>query len=671
MFISHPDFYNLQPIDVYHVELDENGKDVYNRDDPNDPITAAHPRELRNKHVIYRKKADIPAFSTAVLRISADDYYKLYINGRYVAEGPTPGYPEAYFYNEIDVSDFLFEGENTFAVHTYYQGLINRVWVSGDLRHMLWCELYLDGEKIIESDESFKCQYHSGYTECGMLGYETVYNECYDARSPEVGFADHDFDDSHFLYAKEHKHPTWTLLPQPTRMLDVYDVYPERTEKTDGGLRFYFGTEAVGMLSFTAMGKRGDEVIVRYGEELNPDCSVRFNMRCNCRCEERMILSGGADELMQYDYKAFRYAEILFPEGTVISDVRMRVRHYPYEEKFVYTTDNEKLKSVLELCKNTIKYSTQDKFQDCPVREKGTYLGDIAVAGRAHAILTGDFTMLKHAIRGFLESSVMCESIMAVSRSSFMQQIADYSLVLPALVNWTYRESGDLDFLKECEPCMTRMYEYYKRYERSDGLVECVHEWNMVDWPTNLRDGYDFPLTKPIGKGVHNVINALWYGMKLAMCEMYSTLGKRCDFEAEKTKDSYISAFYNENTGLFTDSSGTTHSAVHSSVFALLFGIGTENEVIKRSLVEHIRCRRLTSMGVYPAYFALSALKIAGERELCLELATDSGAWLNMISEGATMTFEAWGKDQKWNTSLCHPWAVAPLIIFADGVSPY
>ena len=76
-------------------------------------------------------------------------------------------------------------------------------------------------------------------------------------------------------------------------------------------------------------------------------------------------------------------------------------------------------------------------------------------------------------------------------------------------------------------------------------------------------------------------------------------------------------------------------------------------------------------MGVYPAYFALAALKLAGERELCLELATDSGAWLNMISEGATMTFEAWGKDQKWNTSLCHPWAVAPLIIFADGVSPY
>ena len=76
-------------------------------------------------------------------------------------------------------------------------------------------------------------------------------------------------------------------------------------------------------------------------------------------------------------------------------------------------------------------------------------------------------------------------------------------------------------------------------------------------------------------------------------------------------------------------------------------------------------------MGVYMAYFTLAALKNAGEYDACIELATDEGAWLNMISEGATLTYEAWGKDQKWNTSLCHPWATAPLIIFSDSVRPY
>ena len=39
-----------------------------------------------------------------------------------------------------------------------------------------------------------------------------------------------------------------------------------------------------------------------------------------------------------------------------------------------------------------------------------------------------------------------------------------------------------------------------------------------------------------------------------------------------------------------------------------------------------------------------------------------------MLREGATSCWEAWGKDQKWNTSLCHPWASAPVIILAEDV---
>ena len=76
-------------------------------------------------------------------------------------------------------------------------------------------------------------------------------------------------------------------------------------------------------------------------------------------------------------------------------------------------------------------------------------------------------------------------------------------------------------------------------------------------------------------------------------------------------------------------------------------------------------------MGVYMTYFTMAGLMRVGKRELCHELTTDPGAWLNMIAEGATTTFEAWGKDQKWNTSLCHPWAAAPAIVFAENVRPY
>ena len=72
--------------------------------------------------------------------------------------------------------------------------------------------------------------------------------------------------------------------------------------------------------------------------------------------------------------------------------------------------------------------------------------------------------------------------------------------------------------------------------------------------------------------------------------------------------------------------------------------------------------------GVYMAYFLLKGLAGAGEYGLMCDMLLSEGerSWINMLREGATACWEAWGKDQKWNTSLCHPWASAPIIILVE-----
>lgn len=651
-WITNRDFYNLEHINVFHKERDK--------------IEVNYAEEYKNKHILFRKKILIKDFKDAVVRISADDYYKLYINGVFVTQGPAPGYNFNYYYNEINVSEYLKQGENTIAVHTYYQGLVNRVWVSGDLRHGLIFDLRCDGNLICESDESWKCAYHTGYTECGKFGYETQFAECYNAGASENGFEYCEFDDSKWDYAVFKVTSDYVMYPQPTKQLDIYDVKPSVLTKRDDGYFIDFGFEAVGYIKFKAYGKKGDTIIIHSGEELDNDGNVRWKMRCCCNYEEKFILSGnGEDLLYQYDYKAFRYVQLIVPEGvTVIEDsVVFTVRHYPFTQIKHYTGNNEALSRIYKLCSDTIKYGVQECFMDCSHREKGQYLGDVTISGIAHMVLTGDASMIIKALDNYCQSSFICKGLMTVAPSSFMQEIADYSLQFPFQVLYVYKYTGDMDFLKKMYPYVMGVYEYFNAYRRENGLIESVvDKWNLVDWPMDLRDGYDFDLPTVIGPGFHNVINGFYLAMLKHIDEIRCILGMDVLGVTDKTEKAYIKVFLDENRKLFVDSENSAHASYQSNVLALFADVNVDSS-IKANIIKYIESKTLCSGGTYMSFFALYSLKREGCYDLVEKLICDKNAWLAMLDKGATTCFEVWKVEQKWNASLFHPWSSCPVII--------
>lgn len=103
-------------------------------------------------------------------------------------------------------------------------------------------------------------------------------------------------------------------------------------------------------------------------------------------------------------------------------------------------------------------------------------------------------------------------------------------------------------------------------------------------------------------------------------------------------------------------------------MYPLYFGFapcGKEGEI-----VDYIRGKGF-SCGVMHSYFVLRALAKVGEYELLYQLLMNESehSWKQMLREGATTCFEAWGKDQKWNTSLCHPWASGPISIIIEEIA--
>lgn len=654
-WITTSDFIDLKPIDMFHKENDK--KDL--------PES-----KYKNYHVHFRKKFVLEDTENVFIDISADDYYKLYLNGAFVCQGPAPAYPSDYKFNRINLSPYLKKGENVIAVHVYYQGLINRVWVSADNRQGMIADVYKDGKFLFGTDETW--HYSIAKEFCGdTVGYETAFLENIDFNLEEKGWTNIDFDDSAYENAVLKCDADYKFADKPADTLDVYKKMPEKIIKIDKGKYFVdFGEEITGQFYMKVKGYKGQKVRILCGEETEADNRLlaRHDMRCNCDYDETCTLSSKTDEFNFFDYKAFRYVNVFTDEDNLKPDSFCAiVRHHKFKERIKLRSDIPYLEDIWRICKNALKYGGQESLLDCPSREKGVYLGDFTVSGLAHLYLTGDKKYYKKTLYDFANTKDICNGIMAVADCSLMQEIADFSLQYPLQLLNYYSFTKDIDTIKDLYPTACGILEYFKNYERKDGLIENVYgKWNLVDWPKNLRDDYNAWIEREEEVlDCHNVLNAFYIGAIDAVNQIRDILSIDEKTDTSGLKKAFIKAFYNEKTRLFCDNEEKTHSALHSNVLPLYFDIADkamENDLKKFIVKKGLCC------GVQFSYFVLKSLgKIeAFKEELDLIVNESKHSWVNMIREGATTCFEAWGKEQKWNTSLCHPWASAPVIAIVE-----
>lgn len=634
---------------------------VFHREQEAGPLPAT--RAPENLHVLVRGRVTLPE-GPCQLHVTADDHYQLWLEGVYMGQGPAPAYLTQYPYQTYPVAG----GQTvTIALHLYYQGLINRVWNSGDGRFGLWA-VFTQGSKVIAySDSTWRYQICKAYFG-EPIGYDTQFLENFDSRRYPEGWECTTFDDSSWHPLVPALWADYRLVPQQTEPLWEGAQEPVSQRSIPGGILLDFGHELTGTLFVLAQGHAGEVITLRFGEELETSGRVRYKLRCNCCYQERWTLDEGVSTLHPYDYKAFRYAELLYPENVTILSCYANVRHYPMDEDLctIYCPMDE-LSDIFEICKNAVRCCSQESYVDCPSREKGQYLGDAIITARCQVWLTGNTVLLRKCIRDFISSASISPTLMAVAPGALMQEIADHSLLFPLLPLTDYEFTGDLDFLAFSYPTVCALTDTFaKKWQRPDGLLENVDElWNLVDWPENLRDGYDFPLTRPVvGRGCHNVINALWYAALSTKEKIEAILGLPHQNHAARVKDAFIQTFYRPDQSLFADSETSGHCSLHANLYAACFGLLPQEA---EDAYESLLLTPGRSCGTMTMYFALRALGRLGKYDTLYRLVTrtDEYGWPNMLREGATACFEAWGKEQKWNTSLCHAWSAGaiPLII--------
>ena len=400
----------------------------------------------------------------AVIRLTARNIYRLYINGEVVMHGPARtahGYCRV---DEVDITDALIDGVNHIAVEVVAYG---REWpgynhYSNDCTledGLFIAEIEADGEILAATGvEDWKactikrapvCERISHSRECveiytldddfylWKLGYgdfspvtvldtEPIYlaHEALKPTLKEYFFeevtsfgavkVDPDHPIEEFFYEKGH--PIFDTLPErPTtdcrRSVEDPDgvVMADFDEEglvltpedaTDYLASWDGGESRVGFIRIAVSCEEAGVIDIVRSEIQDVDGSLPYYFNN----VTRLHVPAGLTEFTTMEPALARYMQVYFRGvGQVtVHSLSILEDSYPDEKRATFLCSNDDINRLYKAAKKTLLLNTLDIFMDCPERERGGWLCDSLWTGRAASLLLSDNRVEREYLENFL-----------------------------------------------------------------------------------------------------------------------------------------------------------------------------------------------------------------------------------------------------------------------------
>ncbi|MBN2210790.1 MAG: hypothetical protein JW709_05275 [Sedimentisphaerales bacterium] len=352
----------------------------------------------------------------------------------------------------------------------------------------------------------------------------------------------------------------------------------------------------------------------------------------------------------------FRYVEMVnCPYIVSTANVRQVSIHYPFNDNAAsFQCDNQTLNDVWEFCKYSIKSTSFCAIYVDGDRERKPYEADAYINQLGHYSVDREFGLGRYSYEYLL------------SHPTWPTEWKQHSIMM-AWADYLY--TGNSEALTENYYTL-KNDKLLQQYAREDGLLNTDGLSDIVDWPSGERDGFVF-------EPVNTVVNAFYYHTLNLMKQIAEVIGATGDaqqfaLDAAQVYQSFQSVLFNNQTGLYVDGEGTTHSAFHANMFPLAFGLVPEDK--KQTVVNFVISKGM-ACSVYGSQYLLEGLYLAGEEDAAFALITSDStrSWVNMMREGSTISMEAWGIAYKPNLDWNHVWGAVPANIiprFIAGIRP-
>jgi alpha-L-rhamnosidase len=467
---------------------------------------------------------------------------------------------------------------------------------------------------------------------------------------------------------------------------------------TRGGARspyviFDFGRPLFGFPRVRLNGPAGGIVEMTYGMDL---VAGRVPpVADGCRFGDRYVMRDGEQAWQLFEYKAFRYLQIVFrnmPEPVQVDAVSVVEYVYPAERRGSFTCSDRRLTRLWEAAVHTAYLHLEDTVICDNVRERRAFCGgdaahslfgvfagygDLAVTDWYLRQITRARTIdgMQRAIYPGTESAAGDCSARIPKKATVFENpeiIPQGGVLTAALLAEHYRHFGKMELLRDLYPDLVSLARWYGRHADAKGLLYSLPYWNWCDWTATEMRGANFET------------NACYHGLLTELAVMADDLGYPADAEeyrrrAGVVRDALQRLHWNEERGLFADSwiedEAVDLFTENANGMALYFGIAATEQVER--IVSALKDPKSDIVRGSPLYIAYTFEGLAARGHLDEALRQMSERYAAMVDEGiaSPTMWERWslpeggaGADSKVHSGGCGvAWILSKYVL---GVQP-
>jgi alpha-L-rhamnosidase len=499
-------------------------------------IGSDHPFDLHEAYLNFRKDVELARLPRrAVLSVTADSKYKLWVNGSYVCRGPARCWPHGQQVDALNILPHLRRGTNKLAIQVYSPGYSHFSYVHRGAAGLLaWFEA--DGEVTATTGTDWRVQrdlsWRDDVARISIYGSGVERQDLRQTRDWQTELAEGPLWKMPRILAPSNG-PVWRGLRErdiPLLREDIIalkraaftyrslgtgtDASPHeallsawRNATVDEGdmssiLQLKAGEWAIRVFDLghsrvcaggcSAAGAIGGErVLVSYAEKLKDGKLILPDPTTYCRMRptDEFALRAGSQTVESFAQRGGRYVVFAFQSPHPVAlDVSFyaRATSYPLNAK-VKRKSPLPLSEVVAMCERTTLACLQDGFVDSVWRESSQWLGDCVAQSFALAALSTDYRPLRRAIamaaQGAYDDGIL-PSVLPGEVHAYT--VVDYNFSWIELVHFYCRElkPGDArEIRKSAMPIMEKMLIRFKQDEDQHGLLHSQPGRRLfLDW---------------------------------------------------------------------------------------------------------------------------------------------------------------------------------------------